>query len=105
LGKEIPRPPSLPGTTGPDRDARLEEIQKSSLDLQEKYATQARKEFDHAGYKHNDLAGFESHYNHKLKKCFILYQSSQHQRNLPSVNERNHLITAKCRRLHTAFDG
>ena len=56
--------------------AKKEESQQHSLDLQEKCADQARKEFALSGYKPKDLAGFENHYNQKLNKCFILYQAT-----------------------------
>jgi hypothetical protein len=46
------------------------------LDYQEKCAAQARKAFNDLGYKPNDMAGYENHYNTKLNKCFVFVQNT-----------------------------
>ena len=46
------------------------------LGYQEKYAEQARKAFNDLGYKPNDMAGYENHYNTKLNKCFVFVQNT-----------------------------
>lgn len=47
-----------------------------SLDLQEKCATQARKEFNELGWNKNAMAGFSNHYNTRLNKCFMQIQNT-----------------------------
>ena len=46
------------------------------LGYQEKCAEQARKAFNDLGYKPNDMAGYENHYNTKLNKCFVVVEST-----------------------------
>src|SRR5664279_5151412 len=46
------------------------------LDYQQKCAEQARKVFNDLGYKPNDMAGYENHYNTKLNKCFVFVQNT-----------------------------
>jgi hypothetical protein len=41
------------------------------LEFQERCAEQARKSFKELGYKTTDMASYESHYNARIKKCFI----------------------------------
>lgn len=46
------------------------------LDYQGKCADQARKAFNDLGFKPNDMAGYENHYNAKLNKCFVSVQNT-----------------------------
>src|SRR5664280_2162942 len=48
----------------------------NSLEYQEKCAEQARKAFHDLGYKPNDTAEYENHYNTKLNKCFVFVQNT-----------------------------
>ncbi len=43
----------------------------ASLDLQEKCAKQAREQFKNDGWGEQKMAGYSSHYNDKLNKCFV----------------------------------
>jgi len=45
--------------------------QQASLDLQEKCAKQAQAAFDKMSFQDRTLASFTSHYNIKIKRCFI----------------------------------
>ncbi len=46
------------------------------LDYQEKCAEQARKAFNDLGFKPNDMAGYENHYNAQLNRCFVSVQNT-----------------------------
>src|SRR5664279_1624118 len=48
----------------------------NSLEYREKCAEQARKAFHNLGYKPNDTAEYENHYNTKLNKCFVFVQNT-----------------------------
>lgn len=43
----------------------------ATLDQQEKCSDQARKTFAEQGYAHKSMAGYESHYNARLNRCFV----------------------------------
>src|SRR5437762_3175471 len=45
------------------------------LEFQSKCAEQARREFNAAGYKPNNMASYLNHYNLKLNKCFMQVES------------------------------
>jgi hypothetical protein len=45
---------------------------QADLNLQQKCAEQARKEFTAWGWAKNPMASFENHYNSHLNKCFML---------------------------------
>jgi hypothetical protein len=49
--------------------------QTNTLEYQAKCAEQAAKIFKDSGFKPNQMAGYENHYNAKLNKCFILIQN------------------------------
>jgi hypothetical protein len=51
----------------------------ASLDLQEKCAAQARKEYNASGWnntREHPTAGFTNHYNVKLGKCFMVVEDT-----------------------------
>lgn len=50
-----------------------------SLDIQVKCSEQAHKAFVQSGFKANDWAGYQNHYNAQLKKCFIETQNTTTQ--------------------------
>jgi hypothetical protein len=68
-----------------------------SLELQGKCAEQSRKFFQEAGYTPKDLAQYEDHYNPKLNKCFVLFESTD-AKTTPGVIWTN-------RDLYDAFEG
>jgi hypothetical protein len=49
----------------------------ASIELQEKCAKQAREQFRQSGWEKERLASFESHYNEKLAKCFMLTRNTE----------------------------
>jgi hypothetical protein len=59
------------------KNAMSEANAKSNLlDYQEKCAEQAKKAFTDLGYKPNEMAGYENHYNKELNKCFIVVENT-----------------------------
>jgi hypothetical protein len=65
--------------------AKLRAIEDSpSLELQSKCADSAGAFFHHLGMKDDPKAGkgeFESHYNAKLRKCFVLVKTYDYEKN------------------------
>ena len=62
-----------------DLAAKSESKPVASLELQEKCAAQARKEYNASGWndtKEHPLAGFTNHYNVKLGKCFMVIEDT-----------------------------
>ena len=51
--------------------ALKQQNKSASLDFQVKCSEQAQKAFIQLGFKANDIASYQSHYNAKLNKCFI----------------------------------
>jgi hypothetical protein len=63
------------------------------LDYQEKCAERARKAFNDLGYKPNDMAGYENHYNTRLNRCFVLVQNID-AKHLPTIWTNKNLFDA-----------
>jgi hypothetical protein len=56
---------------GADLAALKQRPKTASLDIQVQCSDQARKAFEQDGFKENDLATYQNHYNVQLNKCFI----------------------------------
>ena len=50
---------------------------QSNLELQAKCAMQAEKMYQHLGYKLSGPDVYQSHYNEKLNKCFMLIETTR----------------------------
>lgn len=66
---------------GSELSALKQQSKSVSLDLQVKCSAQADKVFIQSGFKANDMADYQSHYNAQLKKCFIEVQNTSTQGN------------------------
>ena len=79
-------------------NAKLDAMPKTaSLDLQEKCATQAQKQFDELGWNKNPMADFANHYSARLNKCFIEVEYTD------TRTVRGEIITSK--NVSDAFEG
>ena len=92
------------GTLSRERDqvrqlnAKLEATPKTaSLDLQERCATQARREFNELGWNKYQMADFSNHYNVRLNKCFMEITNTDTRSAKPQI------LTSKS--LSDAFEG
>jgi hypothetical protein len=66
------------------------------LEYQGKCADQANKFFRDGGFKLDEMAGYENHFNTKLNKCFVLIQNT---------DARNPQIIWTHKSLYDAFEG
>ena len=64
---------------GAEVSALKQQTKSVSLDLQIKCSEQAHKAFIQCGFKANDMAGYQNHYNIQLKQCLIETQSTTTQ--------------------------
>ncbi len=75
--------------------SRLEAVPRTpTLEEQNKCAAQAREEFISEGYKPGEMAGFESHYNPRLSKCFVEIQSTDTKVAKPEIMHTKILVDA-----------
>lgn len=61
---------------GAELSALKQQTKSVSLDIQMKCSEQSRKAFIQSGFKTNDQAVYQNHYNAQLKKCFIDVQNT-----------------------------
>jgi hypothetical protein len=63
--------PTWKGSSIPSRTPRIPGATRATLDQQAKCADQARRAFADLGYGRKVMAGYQSHYDTRLNKCFI----------------------------------
>jgi hypothetical protein len=63
------------------------EAKTGDFSLQEKCAKQAREEFQRLGWGKEALADFTNHYNERLNKCFMAFQSTNVDKGGSHINK------------------